>query len=230
MKRLLIVGMVMLVAVTAMAGGNPGAFPPYDEALGLGWSLEAQQLSADASRIMSEEAKLTEVQDPFAGSYYMEALTDEMEEEIWEVIKKIDSMGGAVAAIENGYMQREIARSDYEYQHQIETGERTVVGVNAYLGEHELDVTTSRLVAHPYDPKKREEAEQRQLANLAKVKRERDNEAVEASLTRLKEAARDESVNLIRPLMESVKLYASLGEMCDALREVFGEHKGYGAV
>ena len=98
------------------------------------------------------------------------------------------------------------------------------------MGENELEVTTSRLVAHPYDPKKREEAEQRQLENLAEVKKERDNEAVEASLERLKEAARDESVNLIPPLMECVRLYATEGEMCGTLKDVFGEYRAYGAV
>lgn len=215
---------------SALASGAPVAYPPYDEPLGLGWSLEAQQLNEDASRIMIHEARLCEVIDPFAGSYFMESLTDQMEEEIWEIINKVDAMGGAVAAIENGYMQREIARSAYEYQRQVETGERTVVGVNAFVGEQELEVQTSRLVAHPYDPKKREEAEARQLENLAKVKRERDNKAVKASLKRLKEAAQDESVNLIPPLMESVKLYATEGEMCGVLREVFGEYQAYGAV
>jgi methylmalonyl-CoA mutase N-terminal domain/subunit len=112
----------------------------------------------------------------------------------------------------------------------VETGEKVIVGVNAFLGENELEVETSRLVAHPYDPKKRDEAEQRQLDNLAKVKKERDNAAVKASLERLKEAAKDESVNLIPPLMECVRLYASEGEMVNALKEVFGEYEAYGTI
>ncbi len=215
---------------SAMAGYVPAPYPPYDEALGLGWSLEAQQLSEDAMRILICEAGICDVLDPFAGSYFMESLTDQIEEEAWEIISKIDEMGGAVAAIENGYIQREIARSAYEFQKGIETGLNVVVGVNAFLGENELEVETSRLVAHPYDPKKREEAEQRQLDNLAKVKRERDNEAVKASLERLKEAAQDESVNLIPPLMECVRLYASEGEMVDTLKGVFGEYESYGTV
>ena len=215
---------------SAMAGYAPAPYPPYDEALGLGWSLEAQQLSEDAMRILICEAGICDVLDPFAGSYFMESLTDQIEEEAWGIIHKVDEMGGAVAAIEKGYYQREIARSAYEFQHQLETGERIVVGVNAFLGENELEVTTSRLVAHPYDPKKREEAEQRQLENLAMVKQERDNEAVKASLKRLKEAAEDESVNLIPPLMECVRLYTSVGEMCGTLKDVFGEYRAYGAV
>ncbi len=215
---------------SAMAGYGPAPYPPYDEALRLGWSLEAQQLSEDAMRILICEAGICDVLDPFAGSYFMESLTDQIEEEAWEIINKIDEMGGAVAAIEKGYYQREIARSAYEFQKGIETGLNVVVGVNAFLGENELEVTTGRLVAYPYDPKKREEAEQRQLDNLAKVKKERDNEAVKASLERLKEAAQDESINLIPPLMECVRLYATEGEMCSVLKVVFGEHKAYGAV
>ncbi|MDY6935966.1 MAG: methylmalonyl-CoA mutase family protein [Spirochaetota bacterium] len=214
---------------SALDGGIPMAFPPYDEPLGLGWSLEAQQLSEDAFKIMVHEAKLCEVLDPFAGSYYMESLTDQMEEEIWDVINKIDSMGGAVKAIEDGYMQREIARSAYEQQRQLETGERIIVGINAYTGENELEVLPNTVVPHPYDPKRREEAEMKQKAKLGDIKRERDNEAVEASLKRLKDAAHDEKVNLIPVLMESVRLYATEGEMCNVLRDVFGEYQeGYG--
>jgi methylmalonyl-CoA mutase N-terminal domain/subunit len=215
---------------SAMAGFGPLVAPPYDEPLGLGWSLEAQQLSEDAMRVLICEAGITDVLDPFAGSYFMESLTDEVEAEAWEIINKIDEMGGAVAAIEQGYLQREIARSAYEFQRGVEMGEKVIVGVNAFLGENELEVETSRLVAHPYDPKKREEAEQRQLDNLAQVKKERDNEAVKASLERLKEAANDESVNLIPPLMDCARLYASEGEMVNALKEVFGEYEAYGTV
>ena len=215
---------------SAMAGYGPAPYPPYDEALGLGWSLEAQQLSEDAMRILICEAGICDVLDPFAGSYFMESLTDQIEEQAWEIINKIDELGGAVPAIESGYYHREIARSAYEVQHGLETGERVVVGVNAFLGENELDVTTSRLVAHPYDPKKRDEAERKQLENLAAVKKERDGEAVKVSLERLKEEAQDESVNLIPPLMECVKTYATVGEMCGVLKEVFGEHQAYGAV
>ena len=215
---------------SAMAGFAPLVAPPYDEPLGLGWSLEAQQLSEDAMRILICEAGMSDVIDPFAGSYFMESLTDEVEAEAWGIINKIDEMGGSVAAIEQGFMQREIAKSAYEFQKGVETGLRVIVGVNAFLGENELEVETSRLVAHPYDAAKREEAEQRQLDNLAKVKKERDNEAVKASLERLKEAAKDESVNLIPPLMECVKLYASEGEMVNALKEVFGEYAAYASM
>ncbi|MDY6844536.1 MAG: methylmalonyl-CoA mutase family protein, partial [Thermodesulfobacteriota bacterium] len=108
--------------------------------------------------------------------------------------------------------------------------EKIIVGVNAFTGEHELEVLPNRMIPHPYDPKKRAEAEDKQKATLAKVKSERDNDAVTASLKRLKEAAKDESVNIIPPLMECVRLYASIGEMGSVLREVFGEYQEYGAV
>jgi methylmalonyl-CoA mutase N-terminal domain len=214
----------------ALAGYPPSCEPPYDEALGLGWSIEAMQLARDAARVIQYEGKLTEVLDPLAGSYYVESLTDQFEEEAWNIIDKIDAMGGVVAAIENGYMQRELARSAYQRQKEIETGERVVVGINAFVGESELEVTTNRLVPHPYDPERRAEAEERQIANLTQVKRERDNQKVEAALKRLGEAAQDEKVNLIPSIMESVEAYATVGEICDALRGVLGEYIEYGTL
>ena len=215
---------------SAITGGIPAAYPPYDEPLGLGWSDEASQLSEDAARILYHEAKLCEVADPLAGSYYVESLTDQIEEEAWGIIEEIDTMGGAPTALENGYIQREIAKSAYQFQRDVETGQRVIIGVNKFIGEKELEVATTRLVAHPYDPQKRARAEELQIKNLAEVKKNRDNEAVQASLKRLKDAAQDESTNLFPPLIECTGLYTTLGEMCDVLREVFGEYQGYGAV
>ena len=212
---------------SALSGGVPFTGFPYDEPLGLGHSLEGWQLNIDAMRIMTLEAKLCEVTDPLAGSYYVESLTDQVEEEAWREIEKIDAMGGAAAAIEKGYMQREITKSAYQFQRALETGERVIVGVNQFTGEQELEVLPSRLVEHPYDPQKRAAAEEKQIANLAGVKRERDNERVQACLKRLDEAARDEEVNLIPPILEAVKAYATLGEMCHVLRGVFGEYQAY---
>lgn len=217
---------------SALSGGDPftgapiGGFP-YDEPLGLGHSLEAVQLNVDADRILRYEAKLRDVIDPFAGSYYMESLTDQIEEEAWDIINQIDAMGGAVAAIEKGHMQREIARSAYERQRRIETGEEVVVGVNRFIGENELEVSTTRLVPHPYDPTRRAEAEEKQIANLTEVKRERDSQAVKAALSKLREAAQEEEANLIPCLVEAVEAYASIGEICGVFREVFGEYQAY---
>lgn len=212
----------------ALSGGNPGVVPPYDEPLGLGWSLEALQLNEDARRIIQYEAQLCDVIDPLAGSYYVEALTDEVEHQAEEIIAKIDAMGGMAAAIENGFVQREISRSAYEYHKQVESGQRIIVGVNAFTGEHELEVLTNRLVSYPYDPEKRAKAEERQIANLTEVKRNRNNRKVKEALKRLKEGAKDEKINLIPPILEAVKEYATMGEICDVLRSVFGEYRFLG--
>jgi methylmalonyl-CoA mutase, N-terminal domain len=209
----------------AMSGGPPTVWPPYDEPLGLGWSLEAIQLAEDGMRILQHEAKVCDVVDPFAGSYFMESLTDEIEGAGWTEFEKIHSMGGTIAAIENGYMQRKIADGAYERQKRIEDGEDLVVGVNCFTGEHELTVTSERLVPHPYDPEKREQAEARQIAVLEEVKRGRDNRRVLELLKDLKTAAQREEENLIPQLIECVKAYATIQEMCDVLRGVFGVYK-----
>jgi len=208
--------------MSALSGGLPNGGTPFDEPLGLGHSPEAQQLSTDAGRIMQYECHLGEVIDPLAGSYYVESLTDEMEAEVLKIMNDIEVRGGAVACIESGYSQREIAKSAHQFQRDFETGKVVIVGVNKFTGENEIEVMPSRLVPE-YDPKKREEAEERQLANLARVKQERDNAQVKATLARLKEAAKDESVNLIPPILEAVKAYATVGEMCGTLKQVFGE-------
>lgn len=209
----------------AMSGAPPIVYPPYDEPLGLGWSLEAQQLSEDASRILLFEAKLSEVIDPLAGSYYIEHLTDEIENAAWEELKKIDDMGGAVAAAENGYMQREIAKSAHERQQRIERQEDLVVGVNCFTDEKELDISINRIVPHPYDENKREEAEEKQIASLTELKRSRDGRLVTRLLGDLREKAKNETENLIPHMIECAKAYVSIQEMCDVLRDVFGEYE-----
>jgi len=209
----------------ALAGGPPNCNPPFDEPLGLGWSLEAIQLSEDAGRILQHEARLVDVVDPLAGSYYVESLTDEIENAAGAEFEKIQGMGGAVAAIENGYMQREVARSAYERQKRLEEERDLIVGVNCFMGDEELEVTTTRLVPHPYDPERRENAERRQVENLREVKRVRNNKEVARLLKELKQTAAKGEVNLIPQFIECVKAYATLQEMCDVLREVFGEYR-----
>lgn len=216
----------VLDAITAALGGGEPIATPWDEPLGLGHSLEAQQLSTDAIRILQQEAGLFDVTDPLAGSYYVESLTDQVEQEILKIMDRIESMGGAVAAIEQGFYQREIANGAYQFFKAVETGQRKSVGVNCFTGENELEVTTNRLVPHPYDPQRREEAEARQITKLKQVRKERDTEHVQVTLKRLKEAAGDEQVNLVPPVLEAVEAYATVGEICDVLREVFGEWKG----
>ncbi len=209
----------------ALCSGPPNCNPPYDEPLGLGWSLEAIQLSEDAVRILQNEARLTEVIDPLAGSYYVESLTDGIENAAWGEFDKIQGMGGAVAAIENGYMQREVARSAYERQKRLEEGKDLIVGVNCYTGEGELEVQTTRLVPHPYDPERRDNAERIQVEKLKEVKKTRDNQKVAGSLKELKASAAKDDTNVFPYLIECAKAYATIQEICDTLREVFGEYK-----
>ena len=212
----------------ALSGGPPTCAPPYDEALGLGWSMEAMQLSEDAERVLQYEARITDVVDPLAGSYYVESLTDQIDNAAWAEFEKIQSMGGAVTAIENGYLQREVAQSAYERQKRLEEGKDLIVGVNCFTGENELEVNTTRLVPHPYDPNRREEAERKQMVNLKEVKGRRDNREVGRLLKGLGEAARKEEENLFPHLIECVKGYVTVQEMCDVLREIFGEYRPAG--
>ena len=206
----------------ALSGDIPTCYPPYDEALGTGHSLEGLQLIEDAARIITYEARLCEVLDPLAGSYYVEYLTDEIENGAWEIINEIDKMGGMVAAVESGWVDREIAKSALTRQRAIETGEQVVVGLNRFISEEEIEVNINRQVPHPYDPEKRAKAEEQQVAKLQEVRKKRDNQAVQRALKQVKEAAQDESVNIIPPLVDAVKVYATVGEITNTLKEVFG--------
>jgi len=216
---------VIEIITSALGGGEPMA-TPYDEPLGLGHSLEGQQISIDAVRIVENEAGLFDVIDPLAGSYYLESLTDQVEQEILKIMEKVESMGGAVAAIERGFYQREITNGAYQFYRELEAGQRKSVGVNCFNGENELEVTINRMVPHPYDPKRIEEAEAKQITKLKQLKKERDNENVQSTLKRLKKATSDENTNLVPPVLEAVEAYATVGEICDVFREVFGEWKG----
>jgi methylmalonyl-CoA mutase N-terminal domain/subunit len=210
-------------AFAAMIGEPPALEPPFDEPLGLGHSIEARQLAADAARIIVEECKLTDVQDVLAGSYYIESLTNRYEKEIFDIINTIDEMGGAVKAVESGWMKNEVMKSSVEFQQKIETGELIWVGVNKYTEPDEIEVMPPR--TSPYKIERIENAEERQIENLRRVREERDDERVKACLERIENAAKDERVNLIPFFVEAVKEYTSIGEICEVLRNVFGEAK-----
>jgi methylmalonyl-CoA mutase N-terminal domain/subunit len=216
---------VLGALASALSGSTPVPFPPYDEPLGLGWSLEALQLTQDAGRIITCEARLLEYSDPFAGSYCVEALTDEIEQAAEEELERIQKVGGAVAAIENGYMQHEISRSAYKKHQAIERAEILKVGVNCFTGEEELDVRTTRLVPNPYDPDKRERAEEEQKAKLRELKRSRDGREVARLLAELETAAKQEDQNTIPLLIDCAKAYVTGGEMCEVMRGVFSVYK-----
>jgi len=153
--------------------------------------------------------------DPLAGSYFVEALTNRMEEEAYEYFRKIEAMGGMLAAIERGFPQREIAESAYRYQREIDTKERIIVGVNDYVTEEPLTIPLLEMDR---------EGERRQIERLKRVRRERDNRAVRERLAALERAARG-SENLMPYILDAVREYATLGEICGVFREVFGEYR-----
>jgi len=206
-----------------MVGGLPAAYPPFDEPLGLGHSLEAIQLQADATRILIYEGRLGDVNDPWAGSYFMESLTDETEAAAQQEIDRIEEMGGAVAAIENGYMPKAVAKSAYERQKRLESQQEYMVGVNCFTGENEIEVSLQQSVKELYDPEHMATAETRQRAKLAQLRRERDGRAVASALRALELRAKDDQANVMPELIECVKSEATVQEICDVLRGVFGE-------
>jgi len=153
--------------------------------------------------------------DPLGGSYVVEALTNEIERKSVEYIEKIDAMGGAIQAIAAGYIQREIAESAYQYQKEIEAKKRIVVGINRFQMEEKPLTDILRI---------RPEVEEHQKEKLARVKKERNSEKVKETLALLKKAARGTD-NVVPPILDAVKAYSSLGEISDALREIFGEYR-----
>lgn len=208
-------------ALSAVLGGIQSmACCAYDEAIALP-TEESATLALRTQQLLAYESGVTDTIDPLAGSYYIETLTDKIEKEAYDYIDKIDRMGGAVAAIEQGYMQQEMAAHAYEYQHEVELGKRTVIGVNKFNDSKKLaeqDLLTADLSVG-----------ERQIARLEKMKAARDNEAVKAALKKLREAAKG-TENLMPYLIDAVKTYATLGEICGVLREEFGEYKQSGSM
>ncbi len=202
-------------AMSAVLGGIQSmACCAYDEAIALP-TEESATLALRTQQLLAYESGITDTIDPIAGSYYVESLTDKIEQEAYSYIQKIDAMGGAVEAIEHGYMQSEMAAHAYEYQRDIESGKRTVVGVNKYQDNKELakqDVITVDL-----------SVAERQIKHLNSVKEHRDNEAVAKAMADLKKACEGEE-NTMPYLIAAVKTYATLGEICNVMKEVFGEY------
>ncbi|MBI5523177.1 MAG: methylmalonyl-CoA mutase family protein [Desulfarculus sp.] len=206
---------VAFQAMSAVLGGTQSLHTnSMDEALSLP-TTEAVTIALRTQQLIAYETGVTETIDPLAGSYYVEALTDQIEQKAHDYIKRIDEMGGAPEAIERGFVQREIQEAAYAYQKAIETGERVVVGMNKFVTKDKHQGELLRV-----DPKVREE----QATALAKLRAERDNQAVTAGLAALKAAAQGEE-NLMPHLVNCVRAYATLGEICDTLRGVFGEYR-----
>jgi methylmalonyl-CoA mutase, N-terminal domain len=202
-------------AVQAMAAVLGGTQSLHTNALDEAYALpteEAAVLALRTQQVIACETGVTETVDPFAGSYYLERLTLDLEKRCFEEFEKIEAMGGMVAAVEQGYPQREIGRSSYEYQRSVEEKQRLIVGVNSFVDPDETPIETLHID---------EEVARRQCTRLAKLRGGRDDGAVQKALGRLRDAAAG-TENLMLPILDAVRAYATLGEMCGVLREVFG--------
>jgi methylmalonyl-CoA mutase N-terminal domain/subunit len=207
---------VALQALAAVLGGTQSLHTnSFDEAYALP-SEQAVTVALRTQQIIAYESGVAETIDPLAGSYYVEYLTNQIEEKAAKYIEKIDEMGGAVAAIEKGFMQREIVESAYRFQREVETKKRIIVGVNEFVAEEEVPIKILLI-----DP----EIEKKLVERLKQIKQQRNQTKVKETLDKLRLAAEKENVNLIPFIIQAVKEYATIGEICDTLREVFGEYK-----
>ncbi len=210
---------IVRVALQALAGVLGGTQSLHtnsmDEALALP-SEKAATIALRTQQVIAEESGAVSTLDPLAGSFYVEALTDRMEAEANEYFRKIAALGGMLAAIEAGFPQREIAEAAFRYQQEVDAGQRIVVGVNDYVADEPLAIPLLAMDPQGYA---------RQLARLARVRVERDNATVAASLARLTDAARDGKTNLMHPILAAVNAYATLGEITGVFRQVFGEYQ-----
>ncbi len=204
-------------ALAAVLGGTQSLHTnSKDEALSLP-TQEAVRVALRTQQILAYETGVADVVDPLAGSYYIESLTNAIEEQAWNYIKQIDDLGGSVRAIESGYMQAEIEQAAYEYQRALEAERAIVVGVNRFVQEEE-----ERLELLHVDP----EVGRRQAAKLAALRQRRDNEQAQQTLNALEQAAAG-SENLMPRIIAAVEAYATLGEISDAMRHVFGEQREF---
>jgi len=206
-------------ALSAVLGGTQSLHTnAFDEALALPTERSAR-VALRTQQILASEGGLTDTADPLAGSYYVESLTDAVEEEAWEYIRRIEELGGSVKAVEKRFMQREIEESAYRYQREVEKEERIIVGVNRYAGEAGA-AGDPDMELHSVD----ETIRDRQTERLSELKESRDSKAVEKALADLKRAA-DGSENLLYPMKAALAELATLGEVSDTLRGVFGEYR-----
>ncbi len=204
---------VAVQALAAVLGGTQSLHTnSMDEALALP-SEKAVTVALRTQQIIGHESGVANTIDPLAGSYFVEAMTNRMEEEANAYFRQIERYGGVVAAIEAGFFQREIAEAAYVYQREIDDGVRVIVGVNDYVSGEPQAIPILAMDPQGY---------QRQIARLQRVRAERDNAVVQQTLHRLADAARDEKINLMPPILECVEAYATLGEITDVFREVFG--------
>jgi methylmalonyl-CoA mutase N-terminal domain/subunit len=206
---------VTIQTMAAVLGGTQSLHTNgYDEALNLP-TEKAARTALRTQQIVGFESGIADTADPLAGSYFVENLTDEVEKKAWELIEKIDALGGSVAAIEQGFIQDEIAKSAYEYQRNIETGEKIIVGVNKFHIKE-----TSNTSGFKIDDSIRAV----QTEKLNKLKARRTAQVAEQCLAEISKAAKD-GRNLMPLVIEAVENYCTLGEISDVLRAVFGEYR-----
>ena len=206
---------VTLQALAAVLGGCQSLHTnSFDEAFALP-SEEAVQVALRTQQVIAEESGVADTVDPLAGSYYVEWLTNQLESKIMDYIAEIDKTGGALKAIEKGYVQREIANSAYDYQKAVDSGEQVVVGVNKYVAGGEETPETLEIG---------EETEMKQVESLRRLKKERDSKKVGEVLDRVLNVARSDE-NVMPVVIEAVKAYGTVGEISDALRKAFGEYR-----
>lgn len=206
---------VSVQALAAVLGGTQSLHTNgFDEALGLP-TEQAARIALRTQQIIGYESGVVDTPDPLAGSYLVESLTDEVEKLAWEYIARIDEMGGAVEAIEAGFQMDEIDQAAYEYTKSIDEKERTIVGVNSFTVDVESDPTV-----FPVDP----QLEVGQVTRLKAFKANRDQAVVQARLADVRECAKG-TANLLYPMKEALRAHATLGEVSDALREVFGTYQ-----
>jgi methylmalonyl-CoA mutase N-terminal domain/subunit len=205
---------VAIQALSAVAGGAQSLHTnAFDEALALP-TARAATIALRTQQILQNEAGTTSTADPLGGSYYVEALTDELEARAWELIARIDELGGAVAAIEQRFVQQEIEGAAFRWQQEVESGDRVIVGVNRYGGGDE-----EQIELHTIDPA----AERRQVERTARVRAERNADEASAALARVREAARGDE-NMLVPMREALRARCTVGEICGVLRAEWGEY------
>jgi methylmalonyl-CoA mutase N-terminal domain/subunit len=203
---------VAIQALSAVAGGAQSLHTnSYDEALALPTEHSAR-IALRTQQILAAEAGTIDTADPLGGSFYIESLTDELEARAWELIRRVDGAGGAVAAVESGFVQEEIEQAAFEFQQQVEAGERVIVGVNKF--EEEAD---ERIELLHIDPA----VERRQLERTAGVRAERNAEEAAAAIAAVRDVARGDT-NLLPPMREALRARCTVGEICEALREEWG--------
>jgi methylmalonyl-CoA mutase N-terminal domain/subunit len=203
---------VAVQALSAVCGGAQSIHTnSFDEALALP-TEHAARIALRTQQLLALEAGGTDTADPLGGSYFIESLTDELEQRARELIARVDELGGAVAAVEQGFVQGQIEEAAYRYAQEVESGERVIVGVNRYE-----ETESEEIELHRIDP----EAERRQYERTARVRAERDAAEAEAALARVVEASRG-TENLLTPMRDALRARCTVGEICNVLRDEFG--------